>query len=81
LPCDFALYCERNLVERFFSKPKHFRAIATRYDKLVRIFSCRRPLGFGYDPAQLKTGSSLGDLYLPLLLSTTPRYTGRTGPY
>jgi hypothetical protein len=38
LPCDFALYCERNLVERFFSKLKHFRAIATRYDKLARNF-------------------------------------------
>ena len=36
--CDFALYCERNLVERFFNKLKHFRAIATRYDKLVRNF-------------------------------------------
>ena len=36
--CDFALYCERNLVERFFNKLKHFRAIATRYDKLARIF-------------------------------------------
>jgi transposase len=31
--CDFALYCERNLVERFFNKLKHFRAVATRYDK------------------------------------------------
>ena len=31
--CDFALYCERNLIERFFNKLKHFRAIATRYDK------------------------------------------------
>jgi transposase len=38
LPCDFALYCERNLVERFFNKLKHFRAIATRYDKLSRNF-------------------------------------------
>jgi transposase len=38
-PCDFALYCERNLVERFFNKLKHFRAIATRYDKLARNFS------------------------------------------
>jgi transposase len=37
-PCDFALYCERNLVERFFNKIKHFRAIATRYDKLARNF-------------------------------------------
>ena len=33
LPCDFALYCERNLVERFFNKLKHFRAVATRYEK------------------------------------------------
>jgi transposase len=22
--CDFALYCERNLIERFFNKIKHF---------------------------------------------------------
>jgi transposase len=34
--CDFALYYARNLVERFFNKLKHFRAIATRYDKLAR---------------------------------------------
>jgi putative transposase len=34
--CDYALYCERNLVERFFNKLKQFRAIATRYDKLAR---------------------------------------------
>jgi transposase len=27
------LYRDRNLVERFFSKLKHFRAVATRYDK------------------------------------------------
>ena len=36
--CDFTLYCERNLVERFFNKLKHFRAIATRYNKLARNF-------------------------------------------
>ena len=35
---DFALYCERNLVERFFNKLKHFRAIAPHYDKLARNF-------------------------------------------
>ena len=29
-PC---LYRYRNLVERFFSKIKHFRAVATRYEK------------------------------------------------
>lgn len=36
--CDYALYGERNLIERFFNKIKHFRAIATRYDKLARNF-------------------------------------------
>jgi transposase len=37
--CDFALYyCERNLVERFFNIIKHFRAIATRYEKTARNF-------------------------------------------
>ncbi|MDZ5649428.1 IS5 family transposase [Nitrospirillum sp. BR 11828] len=35
---DFALYRERNLVERFFNKLKSFRAIATRYDKLASTF-------------------------------------------
>ena len=29
--CDFALYAERNLVERFFNTIKHFRGIATRH--------------------------------------------------
>ena len=36
--CAFVLYCERNLVERFFNKIKHYRGIATRYDKLARNF-------------------------------------------
>ena len=36
--CDFALYRERNLVERFFNTIKHFRAIATRYEKTARNF-------------------------------------------
>ncbi len=36
--CDFALYCERNLVERFFCIIKHFRGIATRYEKTARNF-------------------------------------------
>ena len=38
VPCDFALYSERNLVERFFLKIKHFRRIATRYDQTSRAF-------------------------------------------
>lgn len=37
-PCDFALYKERNLVERFFNKLKQFRRVATRYDKLLANF-------------------------------------------
>ena len=35
---DKHLYKERNLVERFFSRIKHFRRIATRYEKLDRNF-------------------------------------------
>lgn len=35
---DHAIYRQRNLVERFFNKLKHFRRIATRYDKLARNF-------------------------------------------
>ena len=33
LPFDRDLYRQRNVVERFFNKLKHFRAVATRYDK------------------------------------------------
>ena len=32
------LYRARNLIERFFSKLKHFRRVATRYDKLAANF-------------------------------------------
>ena len=35
---DPALYRQRNLIERFFNKLKHFRRIATRYDKTARNF-------------------------------------------
>jgi transposase len=48
-PClSKSLYSERNQVERFFRKLKHFRRIATRYQKLadnflamVKLGSCR----------------------------------------
>lgn len=33
---DHQIYRQRNLVERFFNRLKHFRAIATRYHKLAR---------------------------------------------
>lgn len=35
---DPDVYRRRNLVERFFNKLKHFRRIATRFDKLARNF-------------------------------------------
>jgi len=35
---DKALYKERNRVERFFSRIKQCRRIATRYDKLAQTF-------------------------------------------
>ena len=35
---DPSLYRQRNLVERFFCKLKHFRRVAMRYDKLARNF-------------------------------------------
>jgi transposase len=37
-PCFRRLYRERNLIERSFSKLKHFRRIATRCDKLAANF-------------------------------------------
>lgn len=33
-----AFYRERNIVERFLSKLKHFRRVATRYEKLAAKF-------------------------------------------
>ena len=38
-PCvSKRLYRERNLIERFFSRLKHFRRVATRYDKFAANF-------------------------------------------
>ena len=36
--CDWQQYKERHLVECFFNKLKHFRRVATRYDKLISRF-------------------------------------------
>jgi transposase len=35
---DKTLYKERNLVERLFQKLKHFRRVATRYERLARNY-------------------------------------------
>lgn len=37
-PHDAILYRERNIVERFFCGLKHFRAVATRYDKRATTY-------------------------------------------
>ena len=37
-PVDPALYALRNRIERFFNKLKHWRRIATRYDKTADSF-------------------------------------------
>lgn len=42
---DKTLYKERNLVERLFQKLKHFRRIATRYEKLKRNYQAMLYLG------------------------------------
>ena len=39
IPAFSVFLCrQRNLVERFFNKLKHFRAVATRYDKRADNF-------------------------------------------
>ena len=35
---DWWLYKERHVIECFFNRLKHFRRIATRYDKTPKIF-------------------------------------------
>jgi transposase len=43
---DWCLYKYRHLVENAFARVKHFRAIATRYDKLHRNFASMIALAF-----------------------------------
>lgn len=38
LELDHHLYAERNKVERLFNRLKHYRRLATRYDKTARNF-------------------------------------------
>ncbi|CBJ81929.1 transposase [Xenorhabdus bovienii str. Jollieti] len=43
---DKCLYCYRHLVENTFARIKHFRVIATRYDKLERNYTSTLVLAF-----------------------------------
>ena len=43
---DWCLYKYRHLVENMFARIKHFRAIATRYDKLARNSASMLALAF-----------------------------------
>ena len=45
---DWAQYKHRNLVERFFARLKHFRRVATRYDKLAASFAAFVMLAASY---------------------------------
>ncbi len=45
---DWGLYKYRHLVENIFARIKHFRAIATRYDKLKRNFESMVALACGF---------------------------------
>jgi transposase len=45
---DWCLYKYRHLVENIFARLKHFRSIATRYDKLKRNFEGMLTLACAY---------------------------------
>lgn len=45
---DWGLYKHRHLVENLFARLKHFRSIATRYDKLKRNFASMLALACGH---------------------------------
>jgi transposase len=45
---DWCLYKYRHLVENVFARLKHFRAIATRYDKLKRNYSSMLAMACSY---------------------------------
>jgi len=48
LPFDKELYRQRNRIERFFNKLKHFHRIATRYGKPAKTFFASLHLGAAF---------------------------------
>jgi transposase len=51
-PCDFVLYCERNLIERFFNLLKHFRATAVSLRQTRQDVPRRRSPRLRHHPSQ-----------------------------
>jgi transposase len=45
---DWCLYKYRHLVENVFARLKHFRSIATRYDKLMRNYASMLAMACSY---------------------------------
>lgn len=70
LPFSKRLYRKRNPIERFFSKIKHYRAIATRYEK--RTGNYLAAVKIAYVRIRLKHYESVAWFY-------ASRRSGRTG--
>ena len=78
--CDFALYAERNLIERFFNIIKHFRGIATRYEKTAKNFLAGIHLACALAEAHpVNSGSTICCVQLPSLPRRKQNST--FGPY
>ncbi len=81
-PC---LYRDRNLVERFFSKVKHCRRNATRYDKLAANYlafvklACIRPWLRSYESTAWPDPSLPPSAGALLAALRSPRNCGATG--
>ena len=57
---DSYLYKLRHLVENMFARLKHFRSIATRYEKLARNFKSMLYLAYTIIHCQVNWGHALG---------------------
>ena len=58
IPHDAMAYKLRNRIERFFNKLKHFRRIATRYDRRAVHFLARPPSRQRHDMDALNVDSA-----------------------
>jgi transposase len=58
-PCDCALYCERDLIERFFQQAQKFPGHRHALRQARQDFPRRRPARLGGHPPQLETRPSV----------------------